>query len=584
MDRRVLGTLPRRLRGVVSPVVPRRTARARLAWLNEASTSIGTTLDLRRTAQEVTDFCVPWLADAAAVDLLESVLLGEDGAHGIAGTAPAMRAMAVSCVAELCDLEPDPVGEPSTFEHNKLVYSVCVSERRAAVVNRMRRPDFERVAPTPSAAEQMRKAGVHSYLAVPLVARGVLLGIADFLRCGASPPFGRADVELATQLASKAAVSVDNARLYGREREHVVSLQRTLLPRAIPSTAGLRVTGCYAPADDPHGVGGDWFDVVALPGGRTALVVGDVMGHGLPAAATMGRLRTVARALLSLDIAPERVLARLDLAARDLEDDQVATCLCAVYDPATTTYTLASAGHPPPLLVPEPGSAQYAPVPVGAPLGAGVIPYDAACLTVPARGRLVLYSDGLVKTRRGGEDIDEQLEGLRAAAAGLSGEDLDGCRLTRTVPNTGNRYDESVLLVAAGRPEPLGGDMRVWRLPPDGTAAGTARRLVTEQLRHWELEELSDVSELVVSELIGNALRHGGAPGELRMLRHDRLMLEVSDRGPDLPQIQHATESDEGGRGLQLINMLCRRWGSCRIPEGKVVWVEQDLPNGRGAT
>ncbi|MEU0602757.1 SpoIIE family protein phosphatase [Streptomyces sp. NPDC006393] len=562
----------------MAPLARRRSARARLAWLNEASDRIGTTLDLHRTAQEVTDFCVPWLADAAAVDLLESVLLGEEGARGATAAPPAMRAMAVSRIPELGGIAPDPVGEPTTYNPDMLAHRLCVGLRRPAFLPRLGPHDYASVAPTPDAGEQLRAAGVHSYMAVPLVARGVLLGIADFVRCGSRPPFTRADVALATQLASKAAVYVDNARLYGREREHVVSLQRSLLPRAMPRTAGLGVAGRYAPADHPHGVGGDWFDVIALPGGRTALVVGDVMGHGLPAAATMGRLRTVARTLLHLDLAPERVLARLDLAARDLEDDQVATCLCAVYDPASATYTVASAGHPPPLLVLAPGSAEYATVPAGAPLGAGVIPYDATRLTVPAHGRLVLYSDGLVKSRHSREDVDELLEGLRTTAAGLSGEELDDCRLAETLPSTGTRYDESVLLVAAGRPEPLAGELHVWRLPPDGTAAATARGLVTGQLARWGLQELADVSELVVSELVGNALRYGGGPGELRLLRHERLMLEVSDRGPDLPQIQHATESDEGGRGLQLINMLCRRWGSCRIPDGKVVWVEQDLP------
>jgi hypothetical protein len=290
----------------------------------------------------------------------------------------------------------------------------------------------------------------------------------------------------------------------------------------------------------------------------------------------MGRLRTVARTLMTLDIAPERVLARLDLATRDLEDDQVATCLCAVYDPADGSGTLASAGHPPPLLVAKDGSAGYVEVPAGAPLGAGVIPYDPVRLDMPAGGRLVLYTDGLVKTRT--DDVDTQLDRLRDLAAGLEPDRLaDGGLLAATEALEG-RFDEAVLVVAADRRPCSRVGLEVWDLPADGTAAASARKYVSEQLGLWGLSEMADVTELVVSELVGNALRYGEGPGRLRLLYDDRLMVEVSDTGPDLPQIQHATLSDEGGRGLQLINMLCRSWGSCRTPDGKVVWAEQDIP------
>ncbi|MCF6524981.1 SpoIIE family protein phosphatase [Streptomyces sp. JJ36] len=552
--------------------------RSPLGWLNAAGTRIGTTLDLERTAQELAEFAVPRLADGAAVDLLESVLRGGEGERGRGADTPVTRAMAVHAIDRLTELEPSPVGElvQQTQRNETLLTVQCLRGRKPVLVSRMRDEDYARVAPTPSAAAKMRQKGVHSYMAVPLVARGVLLGSADFVRAGSSPPFTPTDVALAEQLASKAAVSIDNARLYGREREHVVSLQRSLLPRATPNTPGLHVRVDYAPAFDAHGVGGDWYDVVSLPSGRTALVVGDVMGHGLPAAATMGRLRTVARTLMTLDIAPERVLARLDLATRDLEDDQVATCLCAVYDPADAGYTLASAGHPPPLLVDVDGTPAYVDVPVGAPLGTGVIPYDPLRLEGPAGSRLVLYTDGLVKNRV--DDVDVQLRRLRETTAGLSGRRLDEGGLLAAVPGGAGRFDEAVLLIASGCKPSADVQLRVWDLPAGGTAASTARRLVREQLGLWGLAELADVTELVVSELVGNALRYGQGPGELRMLRNERLMVEVSDTGPDLPQIQHADVSDEGGRGLQLVNMLCRRWGSCRTPRGKVVWAEQNIP------
>ncbi|MGW3436490.1 ATP-binding SpoIIE family protein phosphatase [Streptomyces bacillaris] len=569
--------VPRILRRAVDAATAMRGTR-RLEWLNAAGDHIGTTLDLDRTAQELADYAVPALADAVAVDLLESLLRGGEGERTGSAEAPRTRAMAVAHIDRLRNLEPDPVGELTTAHPSKVAHQ-CLITRRPALVRRIAPDQYEYIAPTSHAALVLRRAGVHSYLALPLVSRGVLLGLVDFLRSGDRPPFSHADVALACELAAKAAVFVDNARLYGRERTAVVTLQRALLPRAAPSTPGLQVRSGYRPAVDPGGVGGDWFDVVALPSGRSALVVGDVMGHGLAAAATMGRLRSVARTLLGLDISPERVLARLDLAARDLEEDQVATCLCAVYDHAERTYRMASAGHLPPLMIDAAGRAAFLDVPPGAPLGAGVIPYDEVTTEVQEGSRLVMYTDGLIKNRY--EDIDVLLERLRAAVDGPPVPLSDSCEAawSRTDSCGDGRFDDAVMLMTEALPRP-DADVVVWSLPANGSAAGTARRLVRAQLERWALSDLMDVTELVVSELVGNALRYGGGPTGLRLLRHDRLCVEVSDIGPDLPRIQHAPLSAEGGRGLQLINMLCRRWGSCRTPGGKVVWAEQDLPGG----
>ncbi|POX56326.1 serine/threonine protein phosphatase [Streptomyces sp. Ru71] len=549
----------------------------RLAWLSEADGRIGTTLDLERTAQELADFTVPVLADGAAVDLLESVLRGGEGDPPGGSRVPLTRAMAVTAIDRLGHLEPAPVGELSTLHPAPKVAYECLTTRRPVLVRRIAPDQYEKIAPTPNAARLMRGAGVHSYMVVPLVSRGVLIGIADFIRCGRRPPFGPRDLALACELAAKAAVFVDNARLYGRERDTVVTLQRALLPRAAPPTPGLQVASSYRPAVDPGGVGGDWYDIVPLPGGRTALVVGDVMGHGLAAAATMGRLRSVARTLLNLDIAPERVLARLDLAARDLEEDQVATCLCALYDPAEGTYRLASAGHLPPLLIDGDGAAGFVEVPPGAPLGAGVIPYDPVTVRADSGGRLLMCTDGLVKNRTG--DVEGWLEGLRRAAGGPPPglAQMFEAIWERTAGADGRRFDDAIMLVAEQCP-PAGGRLCVWDLPADGTAARNARHLVRGRLEEWGLGEVADVTELVVSELVGNALRYGRGPGRLRLMRAERLCVEVSDTGPDLPQIQHAPLSAEGGRGLQLINAVCRRWGSCRTPTGKIVWAEQDLP------
>nr|WP_275676648.1 MULTISPECIES: SpoIIE family protein phosphatase [unclassified Streptomyces] len=562
------------MRDVLSPVAEVLGARRRLAWLNAAGLRIGTTLDLRRTAEELADFTVPELADGCAVDLLESVLRFQEGDRRDGHEGALLRAMAVSQVDGL-DLAPDPVGQPSVHPLQRLG-ARCLTSRRPVLLDRMTRADYDAVAPGPEAAELMRRSGVHSYMAVPLIARGELLGLADFIRAGRRPAFTRADLALAMELASKAAVYIDNARLYGRERLQGVMLQRTLLPRVTPRTPGLEVSSCYTPTPDPAGVGGDWFDVVALPGGRSAVMVGDVMGRGLAAAATMGRLRTAARTLMALDIAPERMLARLDLVVRDLEEEQVATCLCAVYDPCSSTFRLASAGHPPPLLTRGDGTDCYVDLPVGAPLGTGVIPYDPVECTVAPGGRLMLYTDGLIRSRT--VDVDAQLAGLMRTARTALPQAAAVCDAVRSGPG-GDPEDDAIVLIAGTVPVAPGDEAYACALPADGSAASRARRTVREVLPQWGLPDLVDSTELVVSELVGNALRYGNAPGELRLVRHERLAVEVSDTGPDLPQIQHAELSDEGGRGLQLINIMCRRWGACRTSAGKVVWAEQDLPS-----
>ncbi|QNS09109.1 ATP-binding SpoIIE family protein phosphatase [Streptomyces xanthii] len=544
---------------------------ADLAWLNAAGRQIGTTLDLRRTTQELVDFVVPEFADGAAVDLLESVLRGAEVDRWRGPGMPAMQAMAIAWIPQVRMIEATPVGSATSFAGYG---RDALTSGEPVLVSRVTPEDFTKIASTPSGAGQLRAAGVHSYLVVPVIARGVLLGLADFVRAGDRPGFDRADVALATELLGKAAVAFDNARLYQRERDTVVTLQHSLLPRESPLTLQLEVRPGYQPARDRRVAGGDWFDIAALPGGRTALVVGDVLGGGLSAAATMGRLRGIARVLLALDTVPERVLTRLDLAARDLDEEQVATCLVAVYDPADGSCALASAGHLPPLVVDRDGDARFVDLPVGGPIGAGAIPYEGARITLPQGARLMLYTDGLTKTRGG--DLAQDLERLRRTAAEMpAGAPAPGVDQLATP----ERFDDAVLLVADTHD--AAEDIRMWELPADASAGSFARKVVRGQLADWGQPELQDSAELVVSEMVGNAMRYGRGPGPLRLVRHGRVIVELADRGPDLPQIQFAAPTDEGGRGLQLINMLCRRWGACRTAYGKSVWAELDLPTER---
>ncbi|WP_407986911.1 PP2C family protein-serine/threonine phosphatase [Kitasatospora sp. CMC57] len=281
---------------------------------------------------------------------------------------------------------------------------------RPVLVARVREDDFARIARDDRAAAVLRTAGVHSYLAVPLIARGEVLGALDLKRTRDRQPFDADDVVLATELAARAALCIDNARWYQRQRHAALALQRHLLPHAPAPPSGLEIAYRYQPAAGDGQTGGDWFDVIPVVGDRTALVVGDVMGSGINAAATMGQLRTAARTLGRLGLDPATVLDHLDHAAADLEDTMT-TCVYALYDPALHSCRIATAGHPPPVLVRPGRPAELVDVTAGAPLGVGAgIPFPTVDLRLDVNDELVLYTDGLVERRD--QDIYTRLEAL----------------------------------------------------------------------------------------------------------------------------------------------------------------------------
>ncbi|WP_079062993.1 SpoIIE family protein phosphatase [Streptacidiphilus griseoplanus] len=568
-----------------------RRARERLAILSEASTRIGITLDVVRTGQELADLAVPLLADYAVVDLAEAVVSGEEPLapiHTTSGRLPVLRR------AGLASIHP---GAPESPWARKEAVPAPPGSPFAGVL-RTGRPHLEPVLDTssegtwldqdPVRARTIREYGMHSLMVVPIRARRRLLGVAVFARSEELAPFQEDDLLLAEELVTRAALSLDNARQYVREHAAALALQRNLLPRRLPSGTAIETSSRYLPAEADSGVGGDWFDVIPLSGARTALVVGDVVGHGINAAATMGQLRTAVRTLADLDLPPDELLAHLDDTVRRLaeEDGQDAaplggaTCLYAVYDPATRRCVMARAGHPPPAIVDPQGQVTYPDLPTGAPLGLGLVPFESVELELAEGSLLALYTDGLVESRD--EDIDVGLHRLAAALAdpGQPLEELCS-RAVGTVRAQALPDDVTLLLARTGALEP--NQVASWDLPAKPAAVRSARQAAARQLSEWGLEHLVGPTELMVSELVTNAIRHGNGPTRLRLIQHQVLTCEVSGSSSRPVRPRHPSAFDEDGSRLFLVSQLARRWGSRPGADGKVVWAEQDLPSPTAA-
>ncbi|MGW2704474.1 SpoIIE family protein phosphatase [Streptomyces sp. NPDC001340] len=558
-------------------------ARRNLALLNEAGARIGNSLDLETTARELLDVVVPGFCDLATVDLYQGLLTGDETPPGLADGSAALRrvafASAVSGAPFDGDGDPVAVGAVHHFPFN----SPCADALRTARPQRVPAEDG---------------GLVQSMLVVPMVAHDTVVGLAQFARTKGSEPFGDRDRDLAVELAARAAVCIDNARLYRREHERALILQRSLLPPGDPEASGLDIACRYLPGNAATEVGGDWFDVIELPGHRTALVVGDVMGRGLRAAVAMGELRTAVRTLALLDLEPAEVLSALDEIARglgtpggvqqatraarqprdaDLSEVYLATCVYAVYDSVTRRCTFANAGHLPPVLV-EPGEAALMlDVPPGMPLGVGGEPFEEVEVELPEGALLALYTDGLVESRD--HPLDEGLQAFVGALTDPSRPLEDVCDHVLNTLDTHHGEDDIALLMARvqGLPADSVGD---WTLPREPRSVGRAREYARAQLLSWDMEPLVDTTELLVSELVTNALRYGEGEIRLRLLLDRTLVCEVWDSGLVQPRRRRARDTDEGGRGLQLVGLLSAAWGSRRTPRGKTVWFELPLPGG----
>ncbi|WP_405525126.1 SpoIIE family protein phosphatase [Streptomyces canus] len=559
-------------------------ARGRLALLNEASIRIGSTLDLARTAQELADVAIPQLADFVTVDLLPAIEGGDDPRAGSPPSPVMLRRVAYQSVLEGC---PEAVVKRGTVAAypDESTAARCLITGRPLIENVTARAMDRVASQTPDRAERMRRYGFHSVLAVPMRARGITLGVATFSRHRRPEPFEQDDLLLGEEITARAAVCIDNARRYTRERRTSLTLQSSLLPQRLPPQAAVDVASRYLPASTQAGVGGDWFDVIPLSGARVALVVGDVVGHGIQASATMGRLRTAVRTLADVDLPPDELLTHLDDlvihlsaeadSAADTTGDFGATCLYAVYDPVSRRCTLARAGHPVPAVATPDGAVEFPDVPAGPPLGLGGLPFEVTEIELPEGSLLALYTDGLIEDR--GSDIDKGLDALREVLARPASSLESTCDTVLRTLLPDRPADDVALLIARTRALDAS-HVATWDVPPDPSAVAEARKNTCRQLAIWGLEEAAFVTELVVSELVTNAIRYGGAPIQLRLIRDRNLICEVSDASNTAPHLRRARTYDEGGRGLLLVAQLTQGWGTRQTYTGKTIWAEQALP------
>ncbi|MFE2945009.1 SpoIIE family protein phosphatase [Streptomyces sp. NPDC059255] len=561
-------------------------ARETLTLLYDASVSIGRTLDLTRTAEELAQAALPRFADFATVDLFDSVLQGADPAR----ERDTLRRAAAAGAQ----------GQRAFFRSGQLVsfhpYSPqarCLASGRSALETDLAGA-FVGKDQDPLHAEWLRSHGMRSLITVPLRAGGAVLGVTSFYRGERLPAFDEEDVSTAEELVGRAAVCIDNARRYAREHTMAVSLQRSLLPGDLPRQNAVEAAYRYVPARS--GVGGDWFDVIPLSGARVALVVGDVVGHGLHAAATMGLLRTAVFNFSALDLAPDELLTHLDELVARLDQEESnrgrargaastggagvigATCLYAIYDPVSRRCTLARAGHPGPAIVRPDGTVAFPDVPGGPPLGLGGFPFETIDIDIAENSEIVLYTDGLVENR--GQDIGTGLERLRQALAhpGRSPERTCDAVLDALLPADAAEVRDDVALLVA-RTRVLDAEHFVaWDVPTDPAAVADTRADVTSKLSSWGMDEVAFTTELIVSELVTNAIRHAVAPIHLRLVRDRALICEVSDGSSTAPHLRRSTAGDEGGRGLFLVAQLTERWGTRYTSRGKTIWAEQVLP------
>ncbi|MGW6467394.1 SpoIIE family protein phosphatase [Streptomyces rubiginosohelvolus] len=570
-----------------------RWLRRRLAVVDQASRRIGTTLNVAHTARELVDVGTDHLADLVTVDLLQSVLPGPAG-RPPASDSLALRRLAQQSVLEGCPDSAFLLGQSHAYLRGSEPDRVLATGLpRRYNLSTSQLPEW--MSASPARREALRTFGIHGLLLVPLWARGKPLGLVQFVRHRTPAVFDEEDLLLAQEIASRAAVSIDNALRYTQERETALTLQRSLLPDKVPDRTAVETAFRYRPAAEGLGVGGDWYDVIPLSGARVALVIGDVVGRGLAAAATMGRLRMAVRTLADIDLMPDELLTHLDDVVirlqreEDRQPDEIsATCLYMVYDPVAGMCSLASAGHLPPAIVaagdPTASGAPHdtvtlPPIQIGPPLGLGGHPFETAQLEITPGSLIILYTDGVLDGgTRDVDDIRHLLELLQPASS--SPEETCDALLSALQPGspTAPSDDDMALLIAKTRAlAPR--HVSKWNFPPDPSIVSSARACAGDQLSAWNLEDLSFVTELIVSELVTNAIRYGKEPIQMRLILHSSLICEVSDGSSATPHLRRARHNEEGGRGLLLVAQLADRWGTRMSRSGKVIWTEQVLPH-----
>ncbi|WP_377272748.1 SpoIIE family protein phosphatase [Peterkaempfera sp. SMS 1(5)a] len=561
-------------------------ARERMLLLDEAAARIGTTLDVTRIAEELADVLVPRLAEFAAVDLLDGVTCGAD---------PQPPSPGLACLRRVSHKAADPsmldglkrVGDRLDFpEGSPFSDSLVDGQPRLLPVVDMSADWIRRISDDPR-VQTLIERRARSLMVVPLRTREAILGFVHMYRTTLTNAFEGDDLVLAQELVSRAAVCMDNARRYTREHTAAVTLHESMLPRSVPDQSAVDIAHHFVPTRKHAGVSGDWFDVIPLSGARVALVVGSVPGTGVRAAACMGQICSGVRTLAQLDLAPEELLGRLDdMVPRLVEREHAtgsapivegligATCLYAVYDPVSRRCVMASAGHPPPAVAPPQGDVHFPDLPSNKPLGMGDPVFEPLDIELAEGSTLLLYTAGLVHACEADPTVRPRLREI------LTRSDLpleETCRAVAgtVVPHLAAEDDLALLLARTCSLGPA--RVATWDLPQDPSVVAEARSLVLSQLDLWGLGHLAFTAELIVSELVTNAIRYGSEPLRLRLIRDRTLIYEVSDANSTSPHIRRAAATDEGGRGLFLVAQCSHRWGVRYPSTGKTIWAEQLL-------
>ncbi|WP_329528939.1 SpoIIE family protein phosphatase [Streptomyces sp. NBC_01462] len=555
---------------------------ARAAVRDAARKKIGSSLDAITTCRELADVAVPEFADAVVLDVLDTVVRGNEPPLGpLFGDEPMQRAAFKSATGRPGAFA---AGGTSSFPY-PTPYTQSLGDLEPRLVTLDETTSWP--AADPERGRALREAGVHCMIVTPIVLRGAVLGIVGFYRSGRPDPFTADDVVLAGELVAFTAVCLDNARRFTREHTIALTLQRHLLPQGNVSQVAAEVSHFHRPAE----VSGGWFDAIPLSGARLALTVGEVAGHSIHTATTMGQLRTAINALAALDLDPDELLARLNdtvmrLAAErsalppadPVHDEPLrATCTYVVYDPLNGECTMACADHPPPVLVRPDGTSAIPDVPRGPSLGDEEEPFAAARTRLAEGSILALYNHGF-------------LEGYRATSHETARDRLRQVLSGHERPLNELRDDAVYSLRATDRPEHdavlllartriLGeNQVATWTVLPHPEEVALARERAIRQLADWNLTDSSLATEIIVSELVTNAIRHGAPPVQLRLIKDRFLTCEASDASPAAPHLRHARTLDEGGRGLFIVAQLAQHWGTRYTGSGKIIWTEQTLP------
>ncbi|MFC4033282.1 SpoIIE family protein phosphatase [Streptomyces polygonati] len=552
-------------------VTQRENAQRRLALLDAVRARVGHGLNLAAVCRELVAAMVPSFATTAVVEVIEDIVRGEEP--------PAVPVRQDVLLRRAAFQGPDPaypVGEVRPMPADT-PFSYVLADLRPRLL--AIEDDTPWLDADPARAEIIRRCGARSLIVAPLVLRGLALGVVSFYRDRRVDPFDEDDLTVASGSCAHAALCVDNVTRYMREWVVAQTVQRRLLPQEPAAQPALDVSSLHLPHPDG---GGAWFDTIALPGARTALVVGDVAGEGIIAAITMGLLRTAIHTLAAMDLRPDELLARLnDTATRlaagyapgDLPDQEplTASCAVAIYDPVDLTCTVACAGIAEPLAVFPDGTSANLSVPPGPPLAdPGRAPFPAATVDLP-EGSVLALGTAVVA-----HELLAPSGPLRPLLDGAATRPLqDLCDTIGPELDAGHRAGEPLLLLARTKALPRDHVLTL-ALPADPEAAPIARKATRDQLDQWGVdEETAFTSELIVSELVGNAVRHGAPPLRLRLILGKMLTCEVSDGATSAPHVQHARTVDETGRGLFIMATLADQWGTRFHARGKTVWAEQ---------